>query len=571
MRNVNLRKRSALRLVLAAAALSSLAEAEIQNGGPITPLQSKYDAVYYDLNLKVDPETQYIEGFVDIHGGATEGSIDTVELDLIDVYTIDSLFVNGHNAEHRHLDHKLYVFPRVRIEKGEQFMVRVHYSGKPPVAQRPPWSGGFSWEKDEHGKPWIGVSCQHEGAKIWWPCKDHPSDEPDSIGINITVPEGLICAANGVLEKTTLNGDGWNTFHWKTRYPINNYLVNINIADYAVVRRERTADRPFDLVFYVLKEDSAGANGLLDQAEEMARFYADAFGPFPFADEKLGLAQTSYWGMEHQTIIAYGNKYKNTELGYDFLLLHEMGHEWWGNLLSAGDWADFWLHEGTGTYAEAMWIEEKYGYQEMLKFFPAKARKRIQNKSPIVPKRQATTKESYNIDVYFKGAYMLHTLRFLIGKETLNSVLKEFITSPEYIWHNHPTTEDFIELTETRSGTNLRWFFDRYLYNADLPVLDVDKRKIINGIKLEIEWETSEFRMPVEVEVVTAAGNYRDTLNVSNEELAMVIPDAEEVVIDPDGRTLFEKKEDVFAKYNIIWFLVILTGFLTIDFIIPLG
>ena len=232
--------------------------------------------------------------------------------------------------------------------------LEIKYGGKPPTAKRPPWDGGFTWGKSKDGHHWIGVSCPANGAHIWYPCKEHPSDKPNGVDLSITVPEPLMVAANGLLQAVDSQGDKWTTWRWRTEYPISTYNVNFTIGYFEMV--EKTGyilDEPLPLVFYVLPEARDGAVALLNEAENYLNFYARNFGQYPWMEEKFGLVHTPYWGMEHQTINAYGNDYKKTKRGYDFLMFHEMGHEWWGNYLSVADWSDFWIHEGFDTYAES--------------------------------------------------------------------------------------------------------------------------------------------------------------------------------------------------------------------------
>jgi aminopeptidase N len=508
-------------------------------GGPLSADQARYDVVYYDLNLKIDPARQYLSGYVDVRFRSCDSALTRLELDLIDRYTVERATAGEEALPFTHERNKLFIRLPIPVEKDSLATVRIAYFGKPPVARRPPWDGGFNWDRDARGAPWVGVSCQGEGAKIWWPCKDHPSDEPDSVAINITIPDTLVCASNGLLQGVTDAGDGWRTWHWKTRYPINNYSVTVNIADYVVRRRPYRGAQAMDIVFYVLPEDTAGAAELLEQAEEMLSFYARRFGEYPFLREKFGLAQTAYYGMEHQTINSYGNRYRNTALGYDFLLLHEMGHEWWGNYLTADDWADFWLHEGIDIYAEALFIEERYGEAEYLRFFRETARPKIRNRRPIVPHRNATTAEAYSIDVYYKGAYVLHMLRYLLGKAAVDSLLREFLRMPKGRPHNHATTADFIALVERFAGADLRWFFNRYLRQAELPVLRARVEQGQTETTLTLRWLTADFALPVEVAVRTPDGERRERLPVGSLELVRHYPPGSTVTIDPEGWILY--------------------------------
>ena len=528
---------------------SLLGSAFPPSGGPLDFNQSLYDVLYYDINLKIDPASQSIAGFVDIRLQSLSDSLNMLEFDLIDAYLVKRVSINSIRQVFQHENHKIMVPLGEPLRKDSTGTVRIDYEGQPPVAKRPPWDGGFVWSRDGSGAPWVGVACQEEGAKIWWPCKDHPSDEPDSVAIHITIPDSLVCAANGLLDSVTTSEPGWKTFHWKTRYPINNYSVTVNIADYVSYRRTYHGTRDMDIVYYVLKEDTSGARQLLAQADSMLTFYATFFGEYPYIDEKFGLAEAPYYGMEHQTINAYGNHYKNTSLGYDFLLLHEMGHEWWGNHLTVGDWADFWIHEGIDIYAEALFIESRYGEKAYHRFLQETVRPRIKNRQAIVPRREANTSEAYTIDVYYKGAMVLHMLRYLIGKEVLLLILKEFATSPEFTDPNRATTQDFVHLVNWRTGRDLGWFFTQYLERAELPALYAKVRRSSSKTALTLQWKTAGFVMPVTVAVKTDTGTQLQCANVTSQKQTWVYPAGSTVAIDPQGWLLYERA----SPFRALW------------------
>jgi aminopeptidase N len=471
--------------------------------------------------------------------------MDTLELDLIDNFVISKIERAGKTLPFVHRNHKIKLALAEKLAANQQAGFRIHYAGKPPVAIRPPWEGGFNWSKDSNGKPWIGVSCQGEGGKIWWPCKDHPSDEPDSVGINITIPDSLYCATNGLLQAIVPAEKGWKTFLWKTRYPINNYLVSINIGDYAVVQRPYHGKTDsMDITFYVLKQDSAKGPALVEMAEEFLRFYAKYFGEYPWIKEKFGLAHTYYLGMEHQTINAYGNHFRNNENGYDWLMLHEMGHEWWGNYVTARDWADFWIHEGICSYAEALFLNDKFGMEAYHKYVKENLRRRIMNRQPIVPKRDATTSESYNGDIYAKAAVVLHTLRYFIGDSLLLDALKTFATDPAYTLHNRVVSQDFIDLVNRKSGQDLNWFFQQYLYTAKPPTLEYKiLRKPDASTELEIRWRDDGFRLPVEVRATVGDKVSVKRIDVNSTWRRYQFTGNPKLEIDPSGWILMEVVE----------------------------
>ncbi len=532
-------------LLLSSCLLSSLLGAHQPelptSGGPLPPLQSQFDVHSYELNLTVNPEQETISGFVTMGFTVQNGSLDTLLLNLINRYTVSKVTMGGASLPFHHENHFVKIILPSSLESDQTSNVTIYYSGSPPIAEKPPWSGGFTWKRDSAEKPWIGISCQEEGAKIWWPCKDHPSDEPDSVRLHITVPEDLVCASNGVLDSVTTASPGWKTWHWTTHYPINGYGVTLNIGDYVTYSREVTgiAPDPVPLVYYVLKEDTAGAEKLMDQAETMLKFYSRHFGDYPFYKEKFGLAESPFWGMEHQTLNAYGNHYKNTALGYDFLMLHEMGHEWFGNSMTVHDWADFWLHEGTDIYAEAMFIRDQYGEEEYHSFFQKKARRRIMNRKPIVPHQNATTSESYTIDVYYKAGFVLYMLGQIVGTDTVEAVLKELVTNPRHTGLNGVSTEDFIAAIQAKTDRSLESFFQAYLFTAQLPVLNKRIHRHRRETRLTLSWETPGLSLPVTVEAISRSDTTESTLWVTDQPQDVVYPGRVRLIIDPDQRLLY--------------------------------
>ena len=509
----------------------------ISSGGVLSANAAKYDVIYYDLNLKVDPAQKSLAGYVEVKLASVVAAMDSFEIDLIDSFKVAKVERDGLELPFTHREHKIKAALAQQLARHQTAAFRIHYSGRPPVALRPPWQGGFNWSTDENGKPWIGVSCQGEGGKIWWPCKDHPSDEPDSVAINITIPDSLYCASNGLLESISNPEKGWRTFHWKTRYPVNNYNVSINIGDYAIVkRRYRGSTGEMDNVFYVLKSDSAQAPALVEMAEEFLNFYGRYFGEYPWIKEKFGLAHTDYLGMEHQTINAYGNRFRKTDLGYDELMLHEMGHEWWGNYVTARDWADFWIHEGICSYAEALFLQDKFGMEAYHQYVAENLRPRIRNQQPIVPKRNATTTEAYNSDIYAKAAVVLHTLRYLIGEKILLDILKTFATDSAYTLHQRVVSQDFIDLANRKSGRDLNWFFQQYLFTASPPTLEYKITRAPGKITtLELNWRERVFRLPVEVRTKTGQTTASKRYEVTGKRQSYYLPETAEIEIDPEG------------------------------------
>ncbi len=512
------------------------------SGGPLPELQSKFDVHYYNLYLKIDPQLRSISGSVTIRFTATK-EMDTLMLNLLDRYTVSDVSEKGNPLSFSKSNNVLYILLSRTLMPGQTGTITVAYSGIPPVAAQPPWSGGFTWTADSTGQPWVAVSCQDEGAKIWWPCKDHPSDEPDSAEFHFTVPENLVCAGNGLLVSVTDAQQGWKTWHWKTRYPINLYDVTFALGDYVTVSRSVTgiAPVPVPLVYYVLKSDTTGAGGLLNQAETMLKFYARHFGRFPFYKEKFGLAESPFWGMETQTLNAYGNHYRNTKLGYDFLMLHEMGHEWWGNSVTVHDWADFWLHEGIDIYAEGMFIRENYGEKAYRKFFTVDARKRIENKKPIVAAPNSNARESYTIDVYYKAGFALYMLGQIIDPDVLEQILRELVTDPQFQGLNGITTDDFIRAVESKTDEPLEAFFQAYFYQASLPYLREHIRHKSDKTILKFSVDYPGLKLPLPVMTLDGEDTTRTVVWIGDKVKEVQFPGRVVVRVDPEDDLLLAR------------------------------
>ena len=533
--------RLCIQLVLLSSAVLGL---KTNSGGPLTKNQAAMDVHHYELQIELDSGKKTIGGTVTI-GFILKKKPRRLEIDLLSSYSVSNTWVNEKPMVFFKRGNKVFIEnPGLDLNKSHN--LKISYKGRPPEAVNPPWDGGITWDTSEDGYPWIGISCQQNGAHIWYPCKEHPSDKPDSVDIYVTVSEPLKVAGNGLLQGIENIGNRMETWHWKSQYPISTYNINFAVGNFETVsRRCLIQGKPLYMEFYVLPESKKGADNLLEKAEEYLNFYADQFGPYPWMKEKFGIVETPYWGMEHQTMIAYGNKYKNTQLGYDFLLFHEMGHEWWGNYLSVSDWADFWIHEGFVTYAEALYVENNFGLGAYHAFIRDRCGKNISNENPICPSRPATMEATRGNDVYYKGAYVLHMLRFLIGEQTLNSTLKEFIRMPKRRPNNQTSTREFIELVEENSGLALGWFFDQYLYAKDFPTLNMKTKIYHNGEKqfIDLWWSEAGFILPVEVQYRGQFDMENITINVSDKPTGVSIPATSTLELDPLNWVLFTLKK----------------------------
>jgi aminopeptidase N len=508
-------------------------------GGPLSPEQAAYDVKYYNINLKINPELQTIDGWV----GVTVNVIDNIKeliLDLDDRYRITKIvwksFEDYKELTFKHEEGKIKIDVPIEINIGDLLSVEIHYNGKPRVAERPPWDDGFSWKKTKSGDDWIGVTCQGGGADIWWPCKDHPSDEPDSASLNFTIPKNLFCASNGQLRDIIDNKDGTKTFEWFVSTPINNYGISVNIAPYDTIQYSYASitGEVIPVTIWVLPESMEKARAHCPQYLDHLRFYEELLGPYPFRIDKYGVAETSYLGMEHQTVIANGFGYKEEPFGFDWLHHHELGHEWWGNMVTAKDWSDFWIHEATCGYMQALYLEEISGIEAYHDFL---SRWRMwKNEQPIAPRKEMTGGEAYSYDMYAKGTSILHTLRYYLGKETFLKIMRRW-AYPDPEMENiktgaqcrFATTDEFLQIAEDVSGKKLNWYWEVYFRQASLPILNAELKE---GI-LYLTWITENnisFYLPVEVKL----GEKIITVSMNEGRGELIIPDGFNPVIDPD-------------------------------------
>ena len=348
------------------------AQSAYTSGGKLKPEQAIMDVRHYTIALNVDFTDKSIDGYTTIDVIMAKPT-HVLLFDLLDSFNIKEVLVNNKKEPFDYKSDLIRINLAKELPEGKA-SVKVVYSGKPHVAIRPPWDDGFIWKTDSTGHPWMAITAEGTGGKLYFPCKDHPSDEPnEGVDMFITVPKDLVVAGPGLLQKVTNSGNV-ATFHWKTNYTINNYSILFNVADYAVVSRKYTTvdGHVVPLQFYVLKEHESKAAHHLDVFEKTIHEQEKYFGEYPWAKEKIAIAETPHLGMEHQTMNAYGNKFHYTKVGgedYDGLMHHEFGHEWWGNKVTARDWADYWIHEGINTFGDALYIREFEGERAYIKHF----------------------------------------------------------------------------------------------------------------------------------------------------------------------------------------------------------
>ena len=445
------------------------------SGGKLHPLQANMDIRHYSINLDVNINAKTIMGNVEIDLLLAKKS-DTILFDLVHLLLIEKIYVNYELVTFVQKDDKIYITHKTGFNAGKQ-KVNIVYGGEPPVAVRPPWDGGFTWTKDTNGNPWVVINCQGEGGKVYFPCKDHPSDEPnEGVDMNITVPGDLVVAGPGLLQKTTVNKNK-KTYYWKTNYTISNYCVVFNIAKYKVVSDTYTTINgnkvPID--YYVLEVDTAHAKKLIATKIRDTKILEKYFGEYPWVKEKIGIAEVPNPGMEHQTMITFQNKFNYQIVGgqdYSSNLFHEYAHEWWANKVTNKDWAHMWIQEGIATYAEALCFLEMGGEEAYNKIISGHKRS-VKNKKAMVQGEELTEEETYSGgDIYGKGSFFMHSLRYVIGDAIFFPTLKKLATDPAYTYDNFVTTTDVEQLFSKASDKNLKPFFNFYLRTTE--VLDIN-------------------------------------------------------------------------------------------------
>ena len=468
--------------------------------GKLTPQRTSFDVMYQDITVRVFPEKKSLKvnnrmQFLMLH------DCNQIQLDLFEQMQLDSVVYNGRLLAYKREFNTVFVNLFEKARKGQVLQLSVYASGKPVVAKKAPWDGGFVWSTDDAGNPWVGLACEGLGASCWLPCKDHWSDEADSVDIHLQVPQKLVGVSNGTLVDENLIDNGFKEFHWKVRNPINNYNISINVADYVHLSDHFYGTVSIPLNYYVLRKNKSIAGLHFRQVHSMLNAFNQYFGNYPFANDGYKLVETPYWGMEHQSCIAYGNDYKNNKWGFDFIIVHESGHEWFGNSLTASDPGDMWIHESFTTYSEALFVEFKDGRKQAEEYL-AMQYPNITNASPVVGPYDVNFHGRTDNDIYYKGSWMLHTLRNVIDNDTLwFSMLKSFTTTFEKRIINTRMVIDFFNRSSHR---NLDLFFKQYLYTASIPVFEYKIETLEDGrLVMSYRWKeaVSGFDMPVKITV----------------------------------------------------------------------
>ncbi|MDT0688497.1 M1 family metallopeptidase [Salegentibacter sp. F188] len=458
-----------------------------------------YDALKYHLQVRVVPKDKFISGSNTITF-RTKEKLPVMQVDLFENMKVDSIVRKGKKLNYKRKHNAVFVEFSRPLRKGKKDSIQFYYSGNPVVAERAPWDGGFVWTEDENGNPWIAVAVQGMGASTWYPNKDHQSDEPNEVLSEIEVPTGLTNVSNGRLLGSEKLGDGYTRWKWKVSNPINNYNVVLNIGKYAHFHDQY---KDLDLDYYVLEYNLDKAKDQFEQVKPMMECFYEKMGPYPFPEDGFKLVETPYLGMEHQSAVAYGNHYMNGYLGndlsgtghglsWDYIIIHESGHEWYGNSITTKDIADMWVHEGFTSYTEAIFVECEQGKENALEYLKG-LRRNISNQSPIIGDYGVNAEGSG--DMYAKGANLLNTIRSIYRNDELWwKTLRDYT---ETFKHKTVTTQHVEDFFNEPIATNLQPVFDQYLRQSAIPEFQLKQE----GETISFRWEADvqNFTMPVDV------------------------------------------------------------------------
>ncbi len=505
---------------LAACAQQPVAERSaitLNSGIPMSEGLKSFKVKHYELRNEILTAEKAIAGSSTLTFEAVK-TMSVLELDFDSLFVVDGVSDAAGSLEYTRDESKIFVALRTPIETGGTHSVKIAYHGQPHEAVRPPWNGGFQWSTTPSGKPWIATAIQGEGCDLWWPCVDHPQGEPESMDLYFTVEPGLTAASNGVLVGVEEHADGRRTFHWRTRVTTNTYGVALNVGPYVLIEDTYTSSNGTEipLMFWAIEEHQEQAQALFDREfATTLEFFERKVGPYPWGQEKLGVAETPHLGMEHQTINAYGNEFRRGTYGYDWLFHHELAHEWFGNVMTHVTVSDMWLHEGIGAFMQPEYAREVIGdaafYASMYSSYQG-----IKACNAIAPREEFSADELYfddpeglgpGGDIYSKGSWLLHSLRYVIGDEQLWRSIRILVydtAEPEKlqppIQARLRSTDDFMHIASDTYGQDLAWFFEVYARRGPLPVLS--SRDTEEGVVLE--WQNVgdlNFPMPIPVRI----------------------------------------------------------------------
>ncbi len=471
--------------------------------GSITPQREWWDVTYYHLDISVKPEEKTISGKNTVYYKVLK-EYQTMQIDLQPPLKIDKVIQGSKELKVNSEGNAHFITLDAPQKENQINSLVIYYSGKPREAVNAPWDGGISWKKDQNGNHFIASSCQGIGASVWWPNKDHMYDEVDSLKISVTVPKNLTDISNGKLRSVEEHDDNTKTFNWFVSNPINNYGVNINIGDYTHFGEQYKGEKGIlDMNYYVLKDNLDKAKEQFKDAKRMMQAFEHWFGPYPFYEDGFKLVEVPYLGMEHQSSVTYGNKYLNGYLGtdlsgsgwgmkFDFIIIHESGHEWFANNITYKDVADMWIHEGFTAYSESLFLDYHYGKKAASEYVIG-TRKNIQNDRTIIGTYNVN--KSGSNDMYFKGSNMLHTLRQLIDDDKKWKSILRGLNSKFY--HQTVTTQQIEDYLIKASKIDLTSFFNQYLRDIRIPLLEYNYTD--NKLRFRYSNIIKGFDMPVRI------------------------------------------------------------------------
>jgi aminopeptidase N len=458
------------------------------------PLRKCFDVNYYELFISPQSATKTLKGEVNIYLTAVE-DFKKIQLDLHQTLKINSLKFEGAELPYTRIKTAFYPAFNRTIAKGEKIKLTVNYEGKPQIAKKPPWEGGLVWKKDKNGKPWCSVACENDGSALWWPLKDHIADEPDSVEVSIETDSNLTGVSNGRLIETIHKGEK-NIYKWRTSYPINTYNITFYIGDFVKFSQPCRFCTIDSLTYYVLTYNLAKAMGHFAQTRDIFKFYEDKFGNYPWPKDGFKLVESPFEGMEHQTAIAYGNGYKNMWMGFDYIILHETAHEWWGNAISVKDFADVWIHEGFATYSEALYVEKFQGKEKYYDYLSWHGLE-VKNKFPVIGPREVNYWDYKDGDRYVKGSVVLASFRHMLNDDELFfNILTTFYKEN---MRKMVTTDDFIACVNKLTKKDYTWYFKQMLYSRIPPKFVCYEYLTKSGKRfVQFKWENTEndFVMP---------------------------------------------------------------------------
>ncbi|HYO48013.1 MAG TPA: M1 family metallopeptidase [Gemmatimonadota bacterium] len=520
--------------------------ADTLRGSWTAPARAWWDVSFYDLDVAIWPPDSSIFGFNAITYRVLESpEVPEMQIDLMVPLEVDSMIQDGRRLEFRREGNAFFATLTAPQPVGDQKTITVWYDGKPQPAERPPWDGGFTWTADSLGRPWIVTTDQGMGASVWWPNKDTQADEPDSQRVSLTVPDPIVDVSNGRLRSTTPYPDGTTTYEWFVVNPINNYAITVAAGSYAHFADTLAGEKgPLTLDFWPLDYHLDAARRQFAQVEPVLACFEHWFGPYPWYEDGYKLVETPHPGMEHQSAVAYGNWYKNgyrgrdlsgTGIGFewDFIIVHESAHEWFGNNITTKDLADMWVHESFGNYAENLYAECKSGKQTGAAYVIG-TRDGIRNDRPIIPAYGVNAQGPG--DMYPKGGNMLHTIRQIVGDdEKWRGILRGL---NETFWHQTVMGSDVEAYISREAGRDLSEVFDQYLRTTQVPVFEYR----IEGATLSYRWAevVPGFDMPIKV---TLSGDGFTLIHPTEswQEAPLELPDPEDFQVDPNYYVIARK------------------------------